>query len=56
MKTQSASERSQISTVGRDKLIESLGIHPEDIESRSKGASGEDLIMKEVQEKSFHIR
>ena len=29
----------------RDKLIEVLDIHPEDIESRSMGAGGEDLIM-----------
>ena len=29
----------------RDKLIEELDIHPEDIESRSMGAGGEDLIM-----------
>ena len=29
----------------RDKLIEALDIHPEDIESRSMGAGGEDLIM-----------
>jgi len=29
----------------RDLLIEKLNIHPEDIESRSMGAGGEDLIM-----------
>ena len=29
----------------RDVLIEQLEIHPEDIESRSMGAGGEDLIM-----------
>ena len=29
----------------RDKLIEERNIHPEDIESRSMGAGGEDLIM-----------
>ena len=29
----------------RDQLIEERNIHPEDIESRSMGASGEDLIM-----------
>ena len=29
----------------RDKLVECLNIHPEDIESRSMGAGGEDLIM-----------
>lgn len=29
----------------RERLIEALDIHPEDIESRSMGAGGEDLIM-----------
>ena len=29
----------------RDQLIEQLNVHPEDIESRSMGAGGEDLIM-----------
>ena len=29
----------------KDKLIEMLDVHPEDIESRSMGAGGEDLIM-----------
>jgi len=29
----------------RDQLIEQLKVHPEDIESRSMGAGGEDLIM-----------
>ena len=29
----------------RDQLIENRNIHPEDIESRSMGAGGEDLIM-----------
>ena len=29
----------------RSLLIEKLGIHEEDIESRSMGAGGEDLIM-----------
>ena len=29
----------------RDKLIETLNVHPEDVESRSMGAGGEDLIM-----------
>ena len=28
----------------RELLIEKLGIHPEDIENRSMGAGGEDLI------------
>jgi hypothetical protein len=29
----------------RDQLIEKLNVHPEDVESRSMGAGGEDLIM-----------
>ena len=29
----------------RDLLIEKLDIHPEDIESRSMGAAGEDIMM-----------
>ena len=59
MKTQSAKAKGRrFQQWVRDKLIESLGIHPEDIESRSMGQSGEDLIMarEHLQEKSFHIR
>jgi len=37
----------------RDKLIECLNVHPEDIESRSMGAGGEDLIMARAARKSF---
>ena len=37
----------------RDKLIEVLDIHPEDIESRSMGAGGEDLIMARAARKKF---
>ena len=37
----------------RDKLIEVLNIHPEDIESRSMGAGGEDLIMARAARESF---
>ena len=29
----------------RNQLIEKLEVHPEDVESRSMGAGGEDLIM-----------
>ena len=44
MKTQSAKAKGRrFQQWVRDKLIESLGIHPEDIESRSMGAGGEDL-------------
>ena len=37
----------------RDLLVESLDIHPEDIESRSMGAGGEDLIMSRAARQSF---
>lgn len=37
----------------RDKLIEMLEVHPEDIESRSMGAGGEDLIMARAARSKF---
>jgi len=37
----------------RDKLIEMLDVHPEDIESRSMGAGGEDLIMARAARSKF---
>ena len=37
----------------RDALVESLNIHPEDIESRSMGAAGEDLIMSRAARQAF---
>ena len=37
----------------RDILIEKLEVHPEDIESRSMGAGGEDLIMARAARESF---
>ena len=37
----------------RDLLIEKLDIHPEDIESRSMGAGGEDLIMARAAREKF---
>jgi hypothetical protein len=37
----------------RELLIEELGIHPEDIESRSMGAGGEDLIMARAARQKF---
>jgi hypothetical protein len=37
----------------REQLIEHLNIHPEDIESRSMGAGGEDLIMARAARESF---
>ena len=46
MKTQSAKAKGRrLQQWFRDLLIEKLDIHPEDIESRSMGAGGEDLIM-----------
>lgn len=37
----------------RDLLIEDLQIHPEDIESRSMGTGGEDLIMARAAREKF---
>jgi hypothetical protein len=39
----------------REKLIEELNIHPEDIESRSMGAAGEDLIMARAAREKFPL-
>ena len=39
----------------RDLLIEKLEIHPEDIESRSMGAGGEDLIMARAAREKFPL-
>ena len=54
MKTQSAKAKCRRFLLWvRDKLIEALGIHPEDIESRSMGAGGEDLIMARAAREKF---
>ena len=46
MKPQSAKAKGRkLQQWVRDKLIEHREVHPEDIESRSMGAGGEDLIM-----------
>ena len=37
----------------RDLLIEKLEVHPEDIQSRSMGAGGEDLIMSRSAREKF---
>jgi hypothetical protein len=37
----------------RERLIEELSVDPEDIESRSMGAGGEDLIMAKAARKKF---
>ena len=49
MKVQSAKAKGRnLQKWTRERLIEELEIHEEDIESRSMGASGEDLIMARV--------
>ena len=51
MKPQSAKAKGRVLQQWvRDLLVESLDIHPEDIESRSMGAGGEDLIMSRAEE------
>ena len=54
MKTSSAKAKGRrLQQWTRDKLIEELDIHPEDIESRSMGAGGEDLIMARAAREKF---
>ena len=54
MKTSSAKEKVRnLQKRVRELLIEKLDIHPEDIESRSMGASGEDLIMARAAREKF---
>lgn len=54
MKTQSAKAKGRrLQKEFRNLLIEKLNIHPEDIESRSMGASGEDLIMARAAREKF---
>ena len=54
VKTQSAKAKGRrFQQWVRDKLIEVLDIHPEDIESRSMGAGGEDLIMARAARETF---
>ena len=54
MKTSSAKAKGRrIQQWFRDLLIEKLEVHPEDIESRSMGAGGEDLIMARAARKKF---
>ena len=54
MKTQSAKSKGRrLQQWVRNKLIEELDVHPEDIESRSMGAGGEDLIMARDARKKF---
>ena len=54
MKTQSAKAKGRrLQQWMRELLIEELDVHPEDIESRSMGAGGEDLIMARAARKKF---
>ena len=54
MKTQSAKAKGRrLQQWFRDLLIEKLDVHPEDIESRSMVAGGEDLIMARAARKKF---
>ena len=54
MKTQSAKAKGRrLQQWVRDQLIEKLEVHPEDIESRSMGAGGEDLIMARAAREKF---
>ena len=54
MKPQSAKAKGRrLQQQFRDLLIEKLDIHPEDIESRSMGAGGEDLVMARAAREKF---
>ena len=54
MKPQSAKAKGRrLQQQFRELLIEELGIHPEDIENRSMGAGGEDLIMARAAREKF---
>ena len=54
MKTQTAKAKGRrLQQWMRDVLIEKLDVHPEDIESRSMGAGGEDLIMARAAREKF---
>ena len=54
MKTHSAKAKGRrLQQWFRDQLIEKLEVHPEDVESRSMGAGGEDLIMARAAREKF---
>ena len=54
MKTQSAKAKGRkLQQWMRNLLIEKLEVHPEDFESRSMGAGGEDLIMARAAREKF---
>ena len=54
VKTQSAKAKGRrFQQWVRDQLIEILDVHPEDVESRSMGSGGEDLIMARAARSKF---
>jgi hypothetical protein len=54
MNTRSAKDKGRrLQKWVREKLIEMLEVHPEDIESRSMGAGGEDIIMARAARTKF---
>ena len=54
VKTQSAKAKGRrLQQWVRNLLIEELEVHPEDVESRSMGAGGEDLIMARAARQKF---
>ena len=56
MKTSSAKQKGRkLQQWMRDLLIQKLDVHPEDIESRSMGSQGEDLIMARAARKKFPL-
>ena len=56
MKTSSAKAKGRkLQQWVRDLLIEKLDVHPEDIESRSMGSQGEDLIMARAAREKFPL-
>ena len=56
MKSQSAKAKGRkLQQWMRNLLIEKLEVHPEDIESRSMGAGGEDLIMARAAREKFPL-
>ena len=56
MKTSSAKQKGRkLQQWMRDILIEKLGVHPEDIESRGMGSQGEDLIMARAAREKFPL-
>ena len=56
MKTSSAKQKGRkLQQWMRDRLIKKLDVHPEDIESRSMGSQGEDLIMARAAREKFPL-